>query len=71
LKRKAEAKKEQRSRFAFITDIISELKKVAWPPRREAVYLTIIVVAVCVVAGVILWGFDYGFSELVHRFLIR
>jgi preprotein translocase subunit SecE len=71
LKQKAEAKKEKRSRFAFVTDIISELKKVAWPPRREAIYLTVVVVAVCAVVGVILWGFDYGFSELVNRFLIR
>jgi preprotein translocase subunit SecE len=71
LKRKAEAKKEKRSRFAFVTDIISELRKVAWPSRQEAFYLTAIVVAVCIVAGVILWAFDYGFSELVNRFLLR
>jgi preprotein translocase SecE subunit len=71
LKRKAEAQKEKRGRFAFITDIISELKKVSWPPRREAIYLTVIVVAVCAVAGAILWGFDYGFSQLINRFLIR
>jgi preprotein translocase subunit SecE len=71
LKRKAEPKKEKRSRFAFIRDIISELKKVTWPSRQATIYLTIIVVAVCVVAGAILWAFDYGFSELINRFLLR
>lgn len=71
MKRKAEAKKEKRSRFAFIKDIISELKKVTWPPRQEAIYLTMIVVAVCIVAGAILWALDYGFSELINRFLLR
>ena len=71
MKQKAEVKKEKRGRFAFITDIISELKKVAWPPRREAIYLTVVVVAVCAAVGAILFGFDYGFSKLVNRFLIR
>ncbi len=59
--------KPKRSRFAFIRDIIDELRKVTWPTRREAVRLTIMVIIVCVVVGIFLGAIDYGFAELVAK----
>ncbi|MDP2719986.1 MAG: preprotein translocase subunit SecE [Dehalococcoidia bacterium] len=53
-------------RFKAIGDIISELKKVVWPSRKEAVNLTIMVLIVCVVVGAILGAVDYGFFRLVN-----
>jgi len=57
----------KRSRFAFVGDIIGELRKVVWPTRREAMRLTVMVLAVCVVVGLLLGAIDYGFSELVAK----
>ena len=55
------------SRFRFIGDIIAELKKVVWLTRREAIYLTTLVLIVAIVMGILLGAFDYGFSQLVDR----
>ncbi len=36
----------------------AELRKVVWPTREETVRTTLIVMAMVVVAGLILWGID-------------
>ena len=53
------------SRFRFIGETIAELKKVVWLTRREAAYLTTLVLIVAVTAGVVLGAIDFGFSHLV------
>ena len=53
------------SRFRFIGDIISELKKVVWLSRREALYLTSLVLVVSIVAGLVLGLLDLGFTGLI------
>ena len=63
----AQILKPKRSRFAFVSGIIDELRKVTWPTRREAVRLTIMVIVVCVVVGIFLGAIDYGFAELVAK----
>jgi preprotein translocase subunit SecE len=64
--KKATATKGLGSRFQFITNIIAELKKVTWPSRQEAIRLTIMVLIVCIVAGIFLGLADFGFSNLVE-----
>ncbi len=59
--------KPKRSRFAFVRDVIDELKKVTWPTRRETIRLTIMVIVVCAVVGIFLGALDYGFAELVAK----
>ena len=61
-----EAKKSA-PRFKFVSDIIAELKKVTWLSRREALYLTAIVLGFSIVVGLILGGLDYGFSFLINK----
>lgn len=63
----SKASKPKKSRFAFIRDIYDELRKVVWPTRREAIRLTLMVLAVCIAVGAFLGALDYGFSELVAR----
>jgi len=50
------------SRFKFIGETIGELKKVTWLSRREALYLTALVLLVAAVAGLILGLLDLGFT---------
>ena len=58
------------SRFRFIGEIISELKKVVWLSRREAAYLTFLVLVVAIVAGIILGLLDFGFTNLIDKLLL-
>ena len=60
--------KRSGSRFRFIGETIAELKKVVWLTRREALYLTFLVLIVAIVAGLILGVLDYGFTHLVESF---
>ncbi len=60
----------KRSRFRFIGETIAELKKVVWLTKREAAYLTFLVLVVAITVGLILGAFDYGFSRLVDNFFL-
>jgi preprotein translocase subunit SecE len=62
---------KKRSRFAFIGDIISELRKVTWPSRRDTTRLTIMVIIVCFAVGIFLGALDYGFTQLVAKVFVR
>jgi preprotein translocase subunit SecE len=53
----------------FVRDVRSELRKVAWPTRRETMNLTVVVVALSVAVGLFLGGTDYVFQEL-FKFLL-
>jgi preprotein translocase subunit SecE len=72
MKKPASRQPEQKSRvrFGFVRNIIAELKKVVWPTRREATYLTMMVLVVAVTIGVILGVIDFGFSELIDRIFL-
>jgi preprotein translocase subunit SecE len=60
----------RRSRFSIFSEIIAELKKVVWLTRREAAYLTFMVLIVAIIVGLILGGFDYGFTNLVDKLFL-
>ena len=56
--------------FNYIGEIIGELRKVVWLTRREAAYLTALVLIVTLCAGILLGALDYGFTELVDRIFV-
>ncbi len=62
--------KRSSSRFRFISETIAELKKVVWLTRREATYLTALVLIVAVTVGLVLGAIDYGFTNLVDKLFI-
>ncbi len=62
--------KRSGSRFKFFGDTIAELKKVVWLSRREATYLTVLVLIVAVTVGIVLGAIDYGFTNLVDKLFI-
>jgi len=59
--------KRATARFRFIGEIIAELKKVVWLTRREAAYLTTLVLIVAIIMGLFLGALDYGFTQLVDK----
>jgi preprotein translocase subunit SecE len=61
---KIATKPAKRSRFSFFSEATEELKKVHWPTRQEALRLSLLVLAVCVIAGAILGALDFGFTRL-------
>jgi len=58
------------SRFRFIGEIIAELKKVVWLTRREAAYLTVLVLIVAITMGIVLGAIDYGFTNLINNLFL-
>lgn len=52
-------------------DIISELKKVTWPSRREVANLTTVVVVISMLLGLVMGGADLFFGWLVEQTLLR
>jgi preprotein translocase subunit SecE len=54
----------------FVTDIISELRKVVWPTRQDVVYLTIVVVIVTLILGAVLGAIDIAFGWLIEKTLL-
>lgn len=54
----------------FFTGILGELRKVVWLSRREAAYLTMLVLIVGIAAGVLLGACDYGFSAAIDKLLL-
>ena len=65
-KQRAATARTNSPRVNFITDTISELKKVSWLSRREVIYLSSLVLLVTVVVGIFLALVDFGFTRLVN-----
>ena len=57
--------KRSGSRFRFIPETVSELKKVVWLTRREVIYLTALVLIVAGAIGLVLSVIDYGFTRII------
>lgn len=58
-------------RFKFVGDTIAELRKVVWPTRQDATYLTTMVIVVTVAVALALWLIDLGFLKLMNVILLR
>jgi len=60
---------KQKGRFRIFGEVITELKKVVWLSRREAVYLTLLTLIIATIAGLALGGLDIGFAGFASKFL--
>ena len=52
-------------------DIISELRKVTWPSRREVMNLTVVVLVVSLILGMFLGSADLGIGWFVEETILR
>lgn len=55
----------------WFRETISELRRVSWPTRAEALYLTRVVIIVMIISAIILGGLDALFESFMVRFLGR
>jgi preprotein translocase subunit SecE len=68
---RAVAAKPAGNRFTrFFSGIWAEMKKVVWLSRREAAYLTLLVLIVTIAAGIVLYLCDLGFSTAIDKLLL-
>ncbi len=70
MKNRSAAARRSNPRFSFISETITELKKVVWLTRREIAYLTALVLIVTIVVGLVLGIIDYGFAKFVNNILL-
>jgi preprotein translocase subunit SecE len=71
LRQQVSAKGPGGRRFKFVGDTIAELRKVVWPTRQDATYLTTMVIVVTIVVALALWLIDLGFLKLMNVILLR
>ncbi|WP_295445064.1 preprotein translocase subunit SecE [uncultured Thiodictyon sp.] len=57
-----------RALWQFIADARMEVRKVVWPTRQETIQTTLVVMAMVVVVGLVLWLFDTVLMAIL-RFL--
>ena len=55
----------------FFRDYKSEVKKIVWPGIRDVVKNTLIVLIICLLIGILIWGFDKGLGELLKLILTK
>jgi len=55
----------------FLNEVRSELKRVVWPTRQEAIRLTSVVVIVSALIGVYIGTLDYLFTKIMGGVLGR
>lgn len=51
--------------FNFVKEVRNELTKVSWPTRNYTIRLTLIVIAISIVAGIYLGGLDLIFTQML------
>ena len=55
-----------RSVLEFAKGSRQELRKVVWPERKEALQVTLVVIAMVVLVAVFLWIVDWGLLKIVR-----
>ena len=63
--------KKQNKIVRFFKEIKSEIKKVTWPTRKQAVNNTAIVIAVVAIVGLIIFGLDQLFQWGLFELLLK
>ena len=55
--------------ITFLKEVRSELKRVTWPTKNEAIRLTSMVIAVSIVVGIYIGALDYLFTKIMELLL--
>ncbi|HRI55482.1 MAG: preprotein translocase subunit SecE [Anaerolinea sp.] len=66
---KAETEKKENRVIKYFREARAEMRKVTWPTRQEALYLTGIVLAVTVAMSILLWVLDILFTGVMSALI--
>lgn len=58
-------KKERTKPRDFFKEVVAELKKVAWPTRKEVFGYSLVVLVSVIVIAALIFGMDYVFTRAV------
>lgn len=58
-------KRERTSPRQFLREVRSELRKVAWPSRRELLSYSVVVLVTVTLLTLYITGLDFGFGRLI------
>lgn len=50
----------------FVSEVRDELKKVTWPPRKEVIRLTLVVIVISLIVGIYVGVLDIAFAKLLE-----
>ena len=50
----------------FFKNIVSELKKVTWPTKKQLLTSTVTVLAVCLVVGLVIFAMDFVLGQGIN-----
>jgi len=53
----------------FLTEVVTELKKVTWPTRAEATRMTVVVIITTIIVGAYIGTIDFGLTKFLEQFL--
>lgn len=56
--------------LVFLKEVRTEMEKVSWPNRQQAIRLTLIVIAISIVVAIFIGGLDFIFAKIMEL-LIR
>ncbi len=60
-------KKQRTSPRQFLREVRSELRKVAWPARKELISYSVVVLVSVTIITLFITGLDYVFGQLILR----
>lgn len=60
--KKASSKKPKKGIVKYFKDCKAEFKKVVWPTPKETTHNTVVVIIVCLLAGLFIFGIDSLFA---------
>ena len=64
--KKAKKTKKPNRIVKFVRDLVSEVKKVVWPSKKQVLNNTGVVLAVCILSGACLFAVDSVFGLLLR-----
>ncbi|MDQ3008014.1 MAG: preprotein translocase subunit SecE [bacterium] len=55
--------------LSYINEVLTEMKKVSWPTRKQTLEKTALVIGVSIIVGLYIGALDFIFSGLINTLI--